>query len=142
MRSVLKAAVGVCLAAGVVLAGPYTAGTGRCPGLLGSEVYRCAVRGEDGSQFTDCFRFHTPGAVSGKFEFVSDRLAAAIGCTCKPAGSSFNTAASFMCTGIQGIAFEGRILKNGSISRGTGANANGGAFAFSCQRDAACVASP
>jgi hypothetical protein len=142
MRSALKAAVVLCVAASAAVAGPYTAGTGRCPALLGNEVYRCGVRGEDGLQFTDCFRFRTPGAVSGKFEFVSDRLASAIGCTCKPSGPSFGTSASFTCAGIQGVAFEGRILKDGSISKGTVANVNGGAFVFSCQRDAACVATP
>jgi hypothetical protein len=143
MRTTLYAAtILTCLAAGAALAGPYTAGTGRCPAALGNEVYRCAVFGEDASQFTDCFRFRQPGAVSGKFEFVSDRLASAIGCTCKPAGPSFNASASFTCTGIQGVSFEGRILKDGSISKGTIANVNGGAFVFACQRDAACVATP
>lgn len=133
----------VLFAATAALAGPYTAGTGRCPGLLGNNAYRCAVRGEDGSQFTDCFRFATPGAaVSGKFEFVSDRLNSAIGCTCKPAGPSFGASAAFTCTGIQGVAFEARILKDGSIAKGTVANVNGGSFVFSCQVDAACVATP
>jgi hypothetical protein len=131
----------LCLA-GIASAGPYTAGSGRCPGALGNEVYRCGVFAEDGTQFTDCFRFRTPGQISGKFEFVSDRLGSAIGCTCKPAGPNFNTSASFTCTGIQGVAFEGRILKDGSISKGTAANVNGTSYAFSCLRDAACVATP
>jgi hypothetical protein len=135
------AALALALAATVASAGPYTAGTGRCPAALGNNVYRCAVRGEDGSQFTDCFRFASPGAVSGKFEFVSDRLATPIGCTCKPAGPSFGASSSFTCTGIQGVAFEAKILKDGSIGKGTVANVNGGSFIFSCQLDAACVAS-
>jgi hypothetical protein len=133
----------VLLAATAALAGPYTAGSGRCPGLLGNNIYRCAVKAEDGSQFTDCLRFATPGTTaSSKFEFVSDKLASTIGCTCKPAGPSFGGSAAFTCTGIQGVAFEARILKDGSIAKGTVANVNGGAFVFSCQADAACVATP
>jgi hypothetical protein len=143
MNRLLTGTMLVLLAATVASAGPYTVGTGRCPALLGNNVYRCGVRAEDGSQFTDCFRFSTPGTtVSGKFEFVSDRLASAIGCTCKPAGPTFGGASAFTCTGIQGVAFEARILKDGSIAKGTVANVNGGSFVFSCQVDAACVATP
>ena len=141
MSRALAVTLTVALAASA-FAGPYTAGSGRCPGLLGNNVYRCAVRPETGAQFTDCFRFATPGAVSGKFEFASDLLSSTIGCTCKPAGATFGASASFTCTGIQGVAFEARILKDGSIAKGTVANVNGGSYIFSCQRDAACFASP
>jgi hypothetical protein len=139
-RAIFGAIIGI-LAATAAHAGPYTGGAARCPSLLGSEVYRCGVRGEDGSQFDDCFRFATPGVVSGKFEFVSDRLGNAVGCTCKPAGQSFTPTASFTCTSSHGVSFEARILRDGSIGKGTVANVNGGSFIFSCQRDPACAVS-
>jgi hypothetical protein len=141
MRRAILAVTLVIVAATTAWAGPYTAGAGRCPSLLGNEVYRCTVRGEDGAQFDDCFRFATPGQVSGKFEFVSDRLGSAVGCTCKPAGQSFGVSASFTCTSIRGVSFEGRIRRDGSIGKGMVANVNGDAFLFSCQRDAACAVS-
>ena len=87
---------------------------GPCPGLLGTNVYRCTVKAEDGSSFTDCYRFSTAGQVSSKFEFSSDRLGATVGCACQPAGGKrvrFGAAAAFTCTSDLGVAFEGHVVK-------------------------------
>jgi hypothetical protein len=111
-----------------------------CPSQLGNNVLRCSVKGEDGSQFDDCFRFATPGVVSGKFEFVSDLLGSAVGCTCKPT-PRFGVTSSFQCTSTQGVSFDGKVKRKGTVSKGTIANVNGGAFIFSCQRDPACAVS-
>jgi len=131
------------LVEGSALAGPYDVGSGRCPSLLGNNVYQCAVKGDDGSSFTDCFRFATPGKLSGKFAFVSDQLGTAVGCTCDPAGNPgkprFNAAASFTCNAAEGVSFHGSVLQNGKIARGSAANLSGGSYAFNCQRDAACT---
>jgi hypothetical protein len=117
---------------------PVAAQAAPCPDALGNNVLRCDVRGEDGSQFQDCFRFATPGAVSGKFEFVSDLLGSTVGCTCKP-NPKFRNTPSFLCTSIMGVTFDGRVKKKGNITKGTVANVNGGAFVFACQRDDACA---
>ena len=120
---------GVLLGTVIALLLPAAVHAARCPTDLGNNVLRCAVRGEDGSQFEDCFRFATPGAVSGKFEFVSDLLGSAVGCTCKPAGKKF-TSSSFECVSIKGVSFEGRLKRKGAVSKGTIANVNGGAYVF------------
>jgi hypothetical protein len=128
----------------VAIAGPYGEGTGagRCPGALGAGAYRCTVRGEDASTFVDCYRF-TGGQVSAKFDLTSARLGAAIGCSCKPGGSTanptFGASAAFTCTSDLGVAFEGRVSRGGVITKGAVTNAQGGSYAFTCTRDDACA---
>lgn len=115
---------------------------GPCPTSLGSNVYRCTVKAEDGSSFVDCYRFSTGGLVSTKFEFSSDRLGATVGCACQPGGKParpvFGSSADFSCTSDLGVAFLGRVKHNGAITKGAATNAQGGAFAFACAREDGC----
>jgi hypothetical protein len=146
MRRELGVGMVLAVSAAVAWAGPYSVGVGRCPGLLGSNVYSCAVKAEDGTSFTDCLRFATPGVVSPKFEFVSDQLGSTVGCTCDPVGNpgapAFGAAPSFTCTAAEGVTFTGKVLKDGTIARGAAANVRGGSWAFSCQRNPACTIGP
>jgi hypothetical protein len=139
----LVVVVAIVMGAGSALAGKYTGGAGRCPTLLGANVYRCTVKGDDNTSFTDCFRFATPGKTSAKFEFQSDQLGSVVGCTCNPVGGaaspSFNSSSSFTCTAAEGVSFEATVLKSGRIAKGSAANVRGTSYAFSCERDAACA---
>jgi hypothetical protein len=127
----------------LALAGPW-AGGARCPGALIGTVQRCAVRGDDGATFTDCLRFSGPGTASAKLQMASDLLTRTFGCSCKPAGTAsrpnFAAGAAFACAGGLGVAFEGRVAKNGTIQHGVAVNDRGGAYVLSCQLDAACTA--
>lgn len=140
----MMVAAALVLPAVPAMAGPYGSGAGRCPGALGGTVQRCTVKGEDNSTRTECLRFTGPGAVSGKFEVVSDLLQTTIGCTCKPGGTAnkptFNGNTGFVCTGAAGVSFEGRVLKDGTVPRGSVVNDRGTTYVFSCQIDPSCVA--
>jgi len=115
-----------------------------CAERLGSKVYRCTVAAQAGGTFTDCLRFSSPGAISDKFDLVTDQLGATLGCTCKAKGKpnkpKFDTSSEFACTGDEDVSFEGTVNRNGKkIGKGFVANAAGAAFVFSCTEDAACT---
>lgn len=147
MRTMARVGLMVATLSAVALAGPYGegSGSGRCPTLLGSNVYKCSVQQEGGGTLTDCFRFGS-GQVSTKFEFASDQLGATVGCACKPGGSAaapdFNASAEFTCASTVGVVFAGRVNGDGSIGSGSVTNAQGGTYAFSCVRDDACTTTP
>jgi hypothetical protein len=134
----------LALAATPAFAGPYGGAAGRCPGALTGKVQRCTVKAEDNSTRTECLRFTGPGGVSGKFEMVSDLLGMTIGCTCKPGGTpdkpSFGGTVEFVCTGIAGVTFDGRIAGDGSLPSATVVNDRGATFVLGCQIDPGCVA--
>jgi hypothetical protein len=143
-----------------LMAGPSVAGlyTARVPGIaplarargagcgerLGNNVYRCTVAQEGGGTFTDCLRFASPGAVSDKFDLVTDQLGATLGCTCKAKGKpkrpKFGVSPSFECTGDEDVSFEGKVARSGrKIGKGFAANAAGSAFVFTCKLDPGCA---
>jgi len=139
IRTLLALVLAAALAA---LASDVTAKQPACPGAFGSIVYRCAVRGEDGTSFEDCYRFAPGGDVSSKFQFASDQLGSTVGCTCdargRPAKPVFGGSADFTCASQLGLAFSGRVKRNGRISKGTVTNAQGGSYVFECSRDETC----
>lgn len=143
MRSIAIVGVVAATLTTAVWAGPYGegSGSGRCPTLLASNVYRCTVQQEGGGTSTDCFRFGS-GQVSAKFEFASDLLGSTVGCACRPSGNpaapEYNASAEFTCATGVGVAFAGRVNGDGSIGAGSVTNAQGGTYAFSCVRDDAC----
>jgi len=114
-----------------------------CPDAFGSIVYRCTVRGEDGGSFEDCYRFGPGGDVSPKFQFASDQLGTTVGCTCaargRPAKAAFGGSADFSCASQLGLAFSGRVKRNGRITKGTVTNAQGASYVFECSRDETCT---
>ena len=74
---------------GVGFAGPYDAAApsareraarpaapagASCGGRLGSNAYKCSVIASDGTTFTDCLRFASPGTLSDNFDLSSDQL--------------------------------------------------------------------
>jgi hypothetical protein len=151
MRDVVVAIAVVLVGIRIVAADPGDAAeriasaarrAGRCPSALGAAVFRCSVKAEDGSEFGDCYRFSSGGVVSSKFDLLSDRLGITVGCACKPGGSpkkpSFALSSEFSCTTDLGVAFQGRLTKNG-ITKGAVTNAQGGSFAFTCTRDDGCT---
>jgi hypothetical protein len=154
MGRVLTSLVAVVLAAGSVTAGVYTPhvrgivplakGGKGCAERLGNNVYRCTVAQEGGSTFTDCLHFSSPGAVSDKFDLLTDQLGATLGCTCKakgkPSKPKFDASSEFECTGDEEVAFEGTVSRSGKkIGRGFASNAAGTGFVFTCTLDAACA---
>jgi hypothetical protein len=133
----------LALAAALCCATDAVARRPACPDAFGSIVYRCTVRGEDGTSFDDCYRFAPGGDVFPKFQFASDQLGTTVGCTCQargtPAKPVFGRSADFSCASQLGVAFSGRVKRNGSITKGTVTNAQGGSYVFECSRDETCT---
>ncbi len=128
-------------------AGIHLARAENCQDVLGNNVYSCDVKSEFGDEFSDCFRFTSPGTQSDKFDLFVDRLGHVQGCSCKAAGSfstpDFNGSKEFACvTTVEDddfqISFSGKAdgtrLKKGQV-----VNEFGDSFLFECQLDPHCA---
>jgi hypothetical protein len=92
----------------VFLAFALTAATGLrpsqaedCQDVLDNNVYSCQVKADFGNEFSDCFRFFSPGTQSDKFDLFVEGLGQIQGCSCKASGSfgtpDFNASKEFEC---------------------------------------------
>jgi hypothetical protein len=117
-----------------------------CEDLLDSDIYRCRVKADDGTGFTECFRFESPGTQSEDFDLFPDQLGAALACDCKAKGTfarpDFGAANSFHCVSGSavglGVAFEGAVRRGGRTIRGQAVTETGVSFVFRCSRASSC----
>ena len=129
-----------------IAAGVRLAQAEDCQEVLGNNVYRCHVKSDFGTEFSDCFRFFSPGFLSGKFDLFVDGLGEDQGCSCKTSGSfntpDFDGSKEFQCvtsgfSGGLGIQFDGKAdgtrLKKGQV-----VNEFGNSFIFECKLDPNC----
>jgi hypothetical protein len=117
-----------------------------CEDVLNSNVYRCEVKSSFGTQFTDCFRFTSPGFQSQHFDLFPDLLGEVLGCECKARGTfenpQFNESRFWHCASaggaILGISFEGAAGQV-KLFRTEAVNEFGDSFVFDCELDLACA---
>jgi hypothetical protein len=137
---------GACLALTLsAVSGLRLAHAEDCQDVLDNNVYLCHVKSDFGSEFTDCYRFTSPGTQSYKFDLYADVLGQVQGCSCKAAGSfgtpDFNGSKEFECvtTGEEDfqISFSGKAdgtqLKKGQI-----VSEFGDSFIFECSLKPNC----
>jgi|SRR5262245_8907110 len=116
-----------------------------CQDVLDNNVYSCQVKADFGNEFSDCFRFFSPGTQSDKFDLFVEGLGQVQGCSCKASGSfgtpDFNASKEFECvtsgSGGYGIQFSGKAdgtrLKKGQVS-----DEFGNSYIFECKLDPNC----
>jgi hypothetical protein len=143
----------VVLAVGCMTAIALTAmGQGRaqaksCTELLSSESYRCLVRSSFQTEFEDCLRFTTPGAVSQNFDLAVQELEETLGCACRTRGSfrrpRFGTATDFHCVtppeAANAASFAGKVAAKGRrLKKIQAVTSTGDTFVLECILDPTC----
>jgi hypothetical protein len=138
----------VTLAAAVaILTARGAARAATCADFLASNVYTCHIKSDFGSDFTDCFRFTSPGVVSENFDLAVDGLGQTLGCDCQTGGSvatpKFGNSKGFHCVAQSGdplgIYFSGKASSN-KIKKGQAVNQGGNSFIYDCVLNPACPA--
>jgi hypothetical protein len=118
-----------------------------CQELLDSNVYRCSVKCECGSDFEDCFRFTSPGAQSSDFDLNVDGIDDTLSCDCRAKGAfksvKFSESTEFQCVSPAlkdaGIAFTGKVANKGEkLKKVQAVNETGNTFFIECVLDPAC----
>ena len=117
-----------------------------CQQVVDNNVYRCHVKSDFGDEFSDCFRFTSPGTQSYKFDLFVDRLGHIQGCSCRASGSfntpDFNASKEFACvTTVEDedfqISFSG-IADGTQLKKGQVVNEFGDSFIFECRLKPDC----
>jgi hypothetical protein len=123
------------------------AGASTCKDYLDNNVYSCHAKSDAGDDFTDCFRFTSPGVASPDFDLAVDTFGGPLACDCQATGSvktpKFSASKVFECVSPSsiglGIVFSGKVSST-KIKKGQAVNEFGRSFLYECVVSPTCSA--